>query len=313
MPRRTGTRPHKRGTNNTAQAAARDASRANALKQAADDALVALQAHAAAIPEAVEAPVVEARLPPQVDAVRRREAIIYMWKHLGAPPADQWDTYGGPLRMIADWLAGRDKITDLRPIRETLERHISGEDVRKQATGQGRKPKLTYGQQKVVADCLRAGTGQEQAAFIVKAWRESKGMTEEESAVSRQAVKTAVVKLGGVLQRRGTTSTGSRDPESKWATSRDAQAKQWKGQVVTPEETAAASAPGDTLTVEGRRVKTLAIDPLKLLTLDAVIIKVLGSTWPNQSQGDRKKRWPCKLCGGAAARQPHGAAPLEAV
>lgn len=48
--------------------------------------------------------------------------------------------------MIADWLAWlqEEEISDLRPIRETLERHIRGEDVRKQRAGQGRKAKLRF-------------------------------------------------------------------------------------------------------------------------------------------------------------------------
>ena len=176
-------------------------------------------------------------------------AIVNKYQMLNCPPESEWSKHGGTLRQIADHLEMPDPC-DYRPIRETLQRYLADEDVWRSKGGQGRKPKLAYGQFLISADCLRRGTGQEQAAHIVTAWRMNKGMPEKEAAVTRHAVRTAVEKLGGVCNRRGTTSTGSRDPESKWATSRDAQAQQWEGQVELPEETAALLAPGPKLTVE---------------------------------------------------------------
>ena len=282
----------KRGTNHAGQAANRDEARRVAIVRAADEALTNLGSP----PVAEEEPESVVEPPAAIyDVVGQRQTIVWMWKQLGAPPPEQWNCHGGPLRMIADWLR-QDEHSDLRPIRRTLERHIACEPLSTHCAGQGRKPKLPHGQQLIAADCLRRGTGQEQAAHILTAWRESKGMSKKAAAVSRRAVQTAVVRLGGVRKRRGTTSTGSRDPESKWATSRDAQAKQWKEQIVTPEETAAASAPGPSFRVDGKQVSTLAKDPLSLLG-KGVIIKVLGSTWPGQSKADRKRRWDSKIVG----------------
>ena len=169
----------------------------------------------------------------------RRVAIVYKYELLGCPPQSEWGKQGGTMRQIADFI-GMPESCNYQPVRSVLERHLAGEDILKHRSGQGRPAKLPVGQQLIAADCLRRGTGQEQAAHILSAWRESRGMPLEQAAVSRRVVQTAVVHLGGVHNRRGTTSTGSRDPESKWATSRDAQATQWKAQVETPEQTAAA-------------------------------------------------------------------------
>ena len=302
MPRVSGHKKKKGGTNNVNQAAARDKRAADAAEAELSAAAEALQALEAPVPPpaAVQPPTepVPAHEPSNGEmAAYRRMEIVSKYQRLGCPPESVWSKHGGTLRQIADHLEMPDPC-DYRPIREVLQRYLAGDDVFSTKGGQGPsgKSKIPYGQQLIAADCLRRGTGQEQAAHVITAWRETKGMSEEEAAVSRRVVQTAVVQLGGVHQRRGTTCTGSRDPGSKWATSRNAQAVQWHGQVETPEETAAASAPGATLDVAGKRVKTLAIDPLKLLTL-AAVIKVLGSTWPGQSAADRKKRWPCTLRG----------------
>ena len=58
--------------------------------------------------------------------------------------------------------------------------------------------KLPCGQMCIAADCLWRGTGQEQAAFILSAWRESKGVPKA-TVSSRQVVRTTVAELGGVL------------------------------------------------------------------------------------------------------------------
>ena len=97
---------------------------------------------------------------------------------------------------------------DFRPIKEVLLRYLNGEDVWYSKGGQGRKTKLTAGQQLIAADCLRRGLGQVQSAHVITAWRETKGMGEKEAAVSERTVRTAVAHMGGVVQRRGTTSTG---------------------------------------------------------------------------------------------------------
>lgn len=290
---------------NKDHAAARDAA---ALKRAADatEAELLAAAEALAALESPPQPPAEAQPPaeqPEPEYVPsngemqayKRMAIVCKYQMLGCPPESEWSQHGGVLRQIADHLDMPDPC-DYRPIRETLQRYLADEDVWHSKGGQGRKPKLAYGQFLISADCLRRGTGQEQAAHTLTAWRESKGMPEEKAAVGRHCIRTAVEKLGGVCQRRGTTSTGNRDPESKWATSRDAQAQQWEGQVELPEDTAALLAPGPKLSVDGRRIQTRAKDPLSLLG-NGIVIKPLGSTWPNQSKADRKKRWPCELVG----------------
>ena len=69
---------------------------------------------------------------------------------------------------------------DYAPIRAVLKRHLNGEDVWYRKAGGGRKTKLTPGEQSIMADCLRRGTGQVQAAYIGTAWREQKGMSKED-------------------------------------------------------------------------------------------------------------------------------------
>ena len=294
----------KRGTNDAKLAARRDQRAAAAAKaEARARRLAAQQAAAAATSPAprsdhnraspVTAPTYE---PSRGElASHKRVAIIYKYELLDCPPESEWGKHGGTLRQIADHLDMPDPC-DYRPIRETLLRHLGEDDVMKTRGGQGRKPILPHGQQLIAADCLQRGTGQEQAAHILTAWREGKG----ETALTRKPVRTAIKKLDGVRMRRGTTCTGSRDPDSAWATSRAAQSEQWRAEIETPEETAAACEPGPTMLVAHgngtKRVKTLAKDPLSLLG-QGHVIRPLGSTWPGQSKADKKLRWDCKLCG----------------
>ena len=128
----------------------------------------------------------------------QREAIVLKYELLGGPPESEWGRHGGTLRQIADFLE-MPELCDYRPIRETLQRHLKGEDIWYTKGGQGRKPALPCGQMCIAADCLWRGTGQEQAAFILSAWRESKGVPKAKATVSRQVVRTAVAELGGVL------------------------------------------------------------------------------------------------------------------
>ena len=301
MPRRPkglGRPQVKHGTNNVKQAAVRDAAAAEAERRAAAAARAAAKKPEPPPPveEPPLVPVEPTYIPAKGDMeAHKRMAIIFAYEQLNCPPVSEWAKHGGTLRQIADQLGMPDPC-DYRPIRQTLERHLSGEDIWYTKGGQGGKPTLPYGARLIAADCLRSGTGQDQAAFIVTAWREKKGMSKEEAKVGRKAIKTGFDRLGGVVSRRGTTSTGSRDPESKWATSRCAQAEQWQAQVETPRKTAAWSAPGPTMDVEGKQVETLANDPLSLLGKD-IVIKVLGSTWPGQPKAVRKQHWPCKLVG----------------
>ena len=130
---------------------------------------------------------------------RRREAIVFKYELLGCPPESEWGKHGGTLRQIADFLEMPDPC-DYRPIREVLQRNLAGDDIWYTRGGQGRKSKLGYGEQLIAADCLRRGTGQEQAAHTLTAWRESKGMPEKEAAVSEFVVRTAVSALTRALR-----------------------------------------------------------------------------------------------------------------
>ena len=314
MPRSKGLGRHGTGkrntgkplTNNAAQAAARDERAAAAAEEFAAFVEEAARAEKEALRADEEALRAEAQRqrtmkPAHVPsngewAAFKRQSIVFHYFELDCPPVSEWGKSGGTLRQIADALGMPDPC-DYRPIRETLTRFLAGEDVWHTKGGQGAKPMLPYGEQCVAAELLRTGMGQEQAAHVLTQWREDKGMSKEEAEVGRTAVRTGFFKgLGGVHNHRGTTCTGNRDPDSAWATSSLAQAEQWKEQIQTPEEVEAASAPGPTLNVDGKRIKTLAMDPLSLLGKN-VVIKVLGSTWPNQSKADAKKKWPCEIVG----------------
>ena len=201
MPRYRSGRHHvKNGTNNTQQAAARDEARAAAIAaigQMADEALEEVLSAPSPQPMEETTPVAPTYEPSKktMDA-RRREAIVFKYELLGCPPESEWGKHGGTLRQIADFLKMPDPC-DYRPIREVLQRNLAGEDIWYHRGGQERKSKSGRGEQLIAADCLRRGTGQEQAAHILSAWRESKGMTKEEAVVTRQIVRTAVGQLGG--------------------------------------------------------------------------------------------------------------------
>ena len=174
----------KRRAKNAAQQKRRDAARA----PTEQDAEVEEPAEEVVSPEPMYVPTKS-----DMEA-RKRQMMILKYEQLDCPPQSEWSKHGGTLRQIADFLEMPDPC-DYRAIKETLERHLAGEDVWYHKGGQGRKTKLKPGQQKIVADCLRSGTGQVQAAQIVSKWREAKGIPEEKAAVSTTAVKTAVKHL----------------------------------------------------------------------------------------------------------------------
>ena len=140
----------KPGTNNTQKAALRDQCAAAAAKAEARANLRALRllaiAAATSPPRANQhqaSPVTVPTYEPSRGelAVHKRIAIVYKYELLKCPPESQWNKHGGTLRQIADHLDMPDPC-DSRPIRETLRRHLSDEDVQKNRGGQGRKSKL---------------------------------------------------------------------------------------------------------------------------------------------------------------------------
>ena len=205
----------KQGSRNKKKAAARD-------KRAADAAAAKQQA-AAEAEDDVEEPEDDSdgeqptRVHDEAQEERRRQAIVYKFEELGAPPEEQWSGPGGTLAEIRKWL-GLHCDADVRPIKQVLQRHVAGESLRK--PNSGRRQKLSHGEALVAADCMERGKGRAQAAYIVTARREEQGR----SKVSEKAVRTAFRTLGGVTQRRGTDGTGSRDVESAWAQTSLAQA-----------------------------------------------------------------------------------------
>lgn len=186
-------RKPKGGTKNKHQVAARDEARATAIAAVGTMADEALEALLSPPPAPAEEVVSEATCGPEpacepskgeLDAYKRM-AVVSAYQRLNCPPESEWAKHGGTLRQIADAFDMPDPC-DYRPIKEVLLRYLNGEDVWYCKVGQGRKSKLAYGQQLIAADCLRTGTGQEQAAHILTAWRETKGMTEKEAAVTRR-------------------------------------------------------------------------------------------------------------------------------
>ena len=188
-------RKPKGGTKNKHQVAARDEARTTAIAAVGTMADEALEALLSPPPAPAEEVVSEATCGPEpacepskgvLDAYKRM-AVVSAYQRLNCPPESEWAKHGGTLRQIADAFDMPDPC-DYRPIKEVLLRYLNGEDVWYCKVGQGRKSKLAYGQQLIAADCLRTGTGQEQAAHILTAWRETKGMTEKEAAVTRRVV-----------------------------------------------------------------------------------------------------------------------------
>ena len=118
MPRRKYTRPHKRGSNNSAHAAARNEARAAAVVQAADATLKELTSPAPAPVQEPAPPVTEPTYVPskgEMDS-HRRIAIVWKYEDLGCPPESEWGKHGGTMRQIADFLLMPDPC-DYRPIR----------------------------------------------------------------------------------------------------------------------------------------------------------------------------------------------------
>ena len=197
---------------------------------------------------------------------RSRQLMVWKFVDMGSPPEDKWSGTGGVLaeiRKLLGWHYNR----DVAPIRTLLRRHLNDEPLVKPRAG--RPAKLTQGEALIGADCLESGKGRGQAAHQVSAWRQLQG----KSAVSEMAVRTGFKRLDGVTQRRGTDGTGSRDVESAWAQASLVEAEQLTSQIVMPEEEeraaaeqeVEAAATGPWLKVEGRRVRSLADDPLHVI------------------------------------------------
>ena len=167
---------------------------------------------------------------------RQRDGYIYWYAKMGDTPTELWHGHRGTLRTIFDRMELKPDASghrDYRPIQVVLERFLNDEPLKYHGGGQA--PKLSHGEALVAADCIERGTGREQAAHIITARRKAKGVySEKEAPVSAQAVRGAFKRLDGVTQKRGTTSTGSRDVESPWATSSLAQCEQFKSTIVVP-------------------------------------------------------------------------------
>lgn len=280
-------------------AAARDAAAARAkrreayaAKQAAAEAMADLSSPPATRrPAAVETP----HTVSSEEAALRRQTIIYWYLYYGKPSKSKWGGAGGTLALIRFHLA-MPSTADVRWIKRVLQNYVDGEPLAKH--GGGRKRKLSRGEALVAAECLERGVGREQTAHVLTARRELKGLGAEAS-VSSKAVRTGFNSLGGVTNRRGTTSTGSRDPTSAWAKSRFAQAEQFMRQVMPPEEPAAAGARRFSLVGTRAKVTSLSDDPLGVIGKESVSVR--GSWWLNQSAAVKKAAWPCALVGYVAS------------
>ena len=300
MPRRRNlmSQPRKKpGTNNVKQAATRDERRAaaeEADRAAAAELLADLateeQQHGASPQTVVKRNPLTAG-----QQARRRAVIIWKYVELGCPAKKWWEGRGGTLAKISEFLEQKEG-TDRRPILEVLSKYVDGKQQLK--SRRGIQQKLTHGETQIVADALERGHGKEMAAFIVSAWRAKQG----KSSCGEKAVRTAFRNVGGITQKRGTTSTGSRDPESNWAKSRLAQAMQWKVQVVVPDASPASpAAPARSFKVEGPQgcmisVVSMDDDPLSIIGRNECV-KIQGTWWPGQPAKFQRKKWDCRLDG----------------
>jgi len=231
----------------------------------------------------------------------RRQAIVFKFRLMGEPAQEHWQGPGGTLARIRQWL-DMPYTADVRPIAKVLNRYLEGDSLTAYGNCGGRNRKLTHGEALVAADCLARNMGREQAAYVVSARRQEKGIYGDKADVSSFAIRTGFRALDGVTHRRGTTSTGSRDVDSPWATSRLAQVLQFKAELMLPDEEAQAEADaraeGESFKLEGTRarVRSLADDPLHIIGKGEVV-RPRGSWWPNQPAAVRKKTWPCELVG----------------
>ena len=226
----------------------------------------------------------------------RRNAIVHQFQSLGSPVSrSDWGGVNGVVAKICNTLPSLQKAkgNTRSYVFRVLDRHVQGLPLA--LHGGGRKRKLTDGEAAVAADCLERGLGRQQAAFEVSNWREKKGMSQDDAAVSYKAVRTGFRSLGGVTQKRSTEQTGSRDTTSPWSTSRLAQCLQFKQQLVLPDDEPTA---GEKFKVVGKRalVTSLSDDPLKLISSGSSLL-VPGSWWPNQPAAVQKKKWVCNIVG----------------
>jgi len=245
---------------------------------------------------------------------RSRQLMIWKFVDMGSLPEDKWSGPGGVLaeiRKLLGWHYNR----DVAPIRALLRRHLNDEPLVKPRAG--RPAKLTQGEALIGADCLESGKGRGQAAHEVTAWRQLQG----KSAVSEKAVRTGFKRLDGVTQRRGTDGTGSRDVESAWALASLAEAEQFTSQIVMPEEEeraaaeqeVEAAATGPWLKVEGRRVRSLADDPLHVIGKSEYIVVPYSwwhEWWRAQPAKIKRKTEKCELVGYVASYK-HGDGAVE--
>jgi len=105
----------------------------------------------------------------------RRQAIVFKFRLMGEPAQEHWQGPGGTLARIRQWL-DMPYTADVRPIAKVLNRYLEGDSLTAYGNCGGRNRKLTHGEALVAADCLARNMGREQAAYVVSARRQEKGI-----------------------------------------------------------------------------------------------------------------------------------------
>ena len=178
------------------------------------------------------------------ELAERKSAIQWVYRALGSPPKEQWNSdrgHDGTVLIIANRL-GLDHRHFGKMIKRTLELIEAGGDVRQRADHE--RPdaqRMTQVEHKIAADCLVDGMGISHATAMVNGhrWRQKKkalarDLTPDEmrdEEVGRETVRNAAKRMDGVAHKRRSKKSGSSDHTTKWAVASLAQAEQQQTQL----------------------------------------------------------------------------------
>ena len=178
------------------------------------------------------------------ELAERKSAIQWVYRALGSPPKEQWNSdrgHDGTILIIANRL-GLDHRHFGKMIKRTLELIEAGGDVRQRADHE--RPdaqRMTQVEHKIAADCLVDGMGISQATAMVNGhrWRQKKkalarDLTPDEmrdEEVGRETVRDAAKRMDSVAHKRRSKKSGSSDHTTKWAVASLAQAEQQQTQL----------------------------------------------------------------------------------
>ena len=157
-----------------------------------------------------------------------RISIKLLWKQLGKPGKDQFDGRDG---TVAEMRRRLDLAASQRnTIRRTLALCLADSDLKAVARRGGCKRKLCESDERIVADLLISGFGQQQARHQINMLREGRG----EAHVQKDCIIKVAASDGPfemMKRKRRRRAAGSTDKNSEWAMARLAQCQQFLAQL----------------------------------------------------------------------------------